>query len=69
MWRTHPSRCGAPNLTVANKTVTSENDYWRAINVCPNCHAMPHRHPDRPCSVEELRRLMGEAVSACTAGT
>ncbi|WP_419839682.1 HNH endonuclease [Candidatus Poriferisodalis sp.] len=28
------------------------------VPVCPNCHAMLHRHPDKPCSVEELRRLM-----------
>ena len=32
------------------------------VPVCPNCHAMLHRHPDRPCSVEELRRLMEEAA-------
>ena len=28
------------------------------VPVCPNCHAMLHRHPDKPCSVETLRRLM-----------
>ncbi len=33
-----------------------ENDL---VPVCPNCHAMLHRHPDKPCTVEELRRLMG----------
>jgi len=32
------------------------------VPVCPNCHAMLHRHPDKPCSVEKLRRLMGEAT-------
>ncbi|WP_419551733.1 HNH endonuclease [Candidatus Poriferisodalis sp.] len=31
------------------------------VPVCPNCHAMLHRHPDKPCSVEELQRLMEEA--------
>ena len=34
------------------------------IPVCPNCHAMLHRHPDKPCSVKELRRLIGEAAQA-----
>ena len=32
------------------------------VPVCPNCHAMLHRHPDKPCSVQELQRLMGEAA-------
>ena len=32
------------------------------IPVCPNCHAMLHRHPDKPCSVENLRRLIGKAT-------
>ncbi|MXZ31177.1 MAG: hypothetical protein F4Z22_10170 [Acidimicrobiia bacterium] len=32
------------------------------VPVCPNCHAMLHRHPDKPCSVEKLRRLMGDAT-------
>ena len=32
------------------------------VPVCPNCHAMLHRHPDKPCSVEKLRRLIGEAT-------
>ena len=27
------------------------------VPVCPNCHAMLHRHPDRPCSVETLKAL------------
>lgn len=31
--------------------------------VCPNCHAMLHQHPDKPCSVDELRRLMEEAAA------
>lgn len=31
------------------------------VAVCPNCHAMLHRHPDRPCDVETLRLLMAEA--------
>ena len=41
-----------------------ENDL---VPVCPNCHAMLHRHPDKPCSVEELKRLMGEAPQAAPA--
>lgn len=28
------------------------------VPVCPNCHAMLHHHPDKPCSVEKLRTLM-----------
>ena len=28
------------------------------VPVCPNCHAMLHRHPDKPCTVEELRILI-----------
>jgi len=32
------------------------------VPVCPNCHAMLHRHPDKPCSVEKLRTLMGQAT-------
>ena len=28
------------------------------VPVCPNCHAMLHEHPDKPCSVEKLRQLM-----------
>ena len=32
------------------------------VPVCPNCHAMLHRHPDNPCSVEKLRRLIREAT-------
>ena len=31
------------------------------VPVCPNCHAVLHLHPDKPCSVEKLKRLMGEA--------
>ncbi len=29
------------------------------VAVCPHCHAMLHRHPDNPCSVEKLKSLMG----------
>ncbi len=32
-----------------------ENDL---VPVCPNCHAMLHQHPDKPCTVEKLRGLM-----------
>jgi len=32
------------------------------VPVCPNCHSMLHLHPDKPCSVEKLRKLMAEAV-------
>ena len=32
------------------------------VPVCPNCHAMLHRHPDKPCSVEQLRRLIRETT-------
>ena len=28
------------------------------VPVCPNCHAMLHHHPDKPCTVEVLRTLM-----------
>ena len=34
------------------------------VPVCPNCHAMLHRHPHKPCSVDELRRLMGAAAQS-----
>ena len=37
------------------------------VPVCPNCHAMLHRHPDKPCSVETLRRLM-EVMGESTSG-
>lgn len=30
------------------------------VAVCPNCHAMLHYHPDKPCDVDTLRRLMQE---------
>ena len=28
------------------------------VPVCPNCHAMLHLHPHKPCTVEELRILI-----------
>ncbi len=31
------------------------------VPVCPNCHAMLHRHPDDPCTVEKLKQLMEQA--------
>jgi 5-methylcytosine-specific restriction protein A len=31
--------------------------------VCPNCHAMIHRYPGAPCSIEELQRIMAQARS------
>lgn len=31
------------------------------VPVCPNCHAMLHRPPDRTLTVEELRQRMAEA--------
>jgi hypothetical protein len=27
------------------------------VPVCPNCHAMLHRHPDKPCTVETLKAI------------
>lgn len=27
------------------------------VPVCPNCHAMLHRHPDKPCTVEMLKTI------------
>ena len=41
-----------------NHQVNPETDL---VAVCPNCHAMLHRHPDRPCDVETLRREMTKA--------
>lgn len=41
----------------ANHTVDPEKDL---VPVCPNCHAMLHQHPDKPCTVEKLRRLMAD---------
>ena len=32
------------------------------VPVCPNCHAMLHRHPDDPCTVAKLKQLMKPAV-------
>ena len=43
----------------ANHTVDPKNDL---VPVCPNCHAMLHQHPDKPCTVEKLRQLMAEAA-------
>ncbi len=31
------------------------------VAVCPNCHAMLHHHPDRPCTVEKLKQEMKKA--------
>ena len=42
-----------------NHVVDPEQDL---VPVCPNCHAMLHLHPDRPCTVEKLRKLMTKAV-------
>ena len=28
------------------------------VAVCPNCHAMLHHHPDKPCTVEKLKQEM-----------
>ncbi len=41
-----------------NHRITPETDL---VAVCPNCHAMLHHHPDKPCDVETLRQLMTEA--------
>ena len=41
-----------------NHKVNPETDL---AAVCTNCHAMLHHHPDNPCTVETLRRLMAEA--------
>ncbi|MCY4133754.1 MAG: HNH endonuclease, partial [bacterium] len=27
------------------------------VPVCPNCHAMLHRHDDKPCTIETLRAI------------
>lgn len=32
-----------------------ENDL---VPVCPNCHAMLHRHSDKPCTIETLRSII-----------
>ena len=32
--------------------------------VCANCHCMLHRHPDLPCTIEELRRLLAKSPVA-----
>jgi 5-methylcytosine-specific restriction protein A len=29
--------------------------------VCPNCHAMLHRYPGAPCTLEELQQIMAQA--------
>jgi len=29
--------------------------------VCPNCHAMIHRYPGEPCSIEALQEIMAQA--------
>lgn len=31
------------------------------IAVCPNCHAMLHHHPDKPCDIKTLQQLMKDA--------
>ena len=31
------------------------------VAVCPNCHAMLHHHPDKPCTVEKLKQEMDRA--------
>lgn len=31
------------------------------VAVCPNCHAMLHHHPDKPCTVEKLKQEMNGA--------
>ena len=38
------------------------------VAVCPNCHAMLHRHPDNPCTVETLRLLMAETSDGAGSG-
>lgn len=38
------------------------------VAVCPNCHAMLHRHPDNPCNVETLRLLMAETSDSAGSG-
>ena len=41
-----------------NYKVNPEKDL---VAVCPNCHAMLHHHPDKPCSVETLKQEIGKA--------
>lgn len=41
-----------------NHKVNPETDL---VAVCPNCHAMLHRHEDDPCDVETLRQEMAKA--------
>ncbi|MCY3893785.1 MAG: HNH endonuclease [Acidimicrobiaceae bacterium] len=42
-----------------NHIVDPVNDL---VPVCPNCHAMLHLHPDKPCTVEKLRQLLTETM-------
>ena len=41
-----------------NHKVNSKTDL---VAVCPNCYAMLHHHPDKPCTVETLKQVMMKA--------
>lgn len=44
-----------------NYVVDGVNDL---VPVCPNCHAMLHRHTSKPRSIEELKAIMKKAAQA-----
>lgn len=50
-----------PLSQIADHDTHTVNPKIDLVAVCPNCHAMLHRHRDSPCSVETLRQLMAIA--------
>ena len=50
-----------PLSQIANHDNYKVNPLTDLVAVCPNCHAMLHHHPDKPCTVETLKQEMKKA--------
>ena len=50
-----------PLSQIPGHEIYKVNPSTALVAVCPNCHAMLHHHPDKPCTVETLKQEMEKA--------